>query len=60
MSSNEMLGGEALARMIKAFHGGPMFGMGGFQLLPFYDPLALEFTQFRLDSARYSLGNFVL
>jgi acetolactate synthase-1/2/3 large subunit len=35
--SNEMTGGEALARMIKAFEGGPMFGMGGFQLLPFYD-----------------------
>src|SRR5450759_1126438 len=37
MSDNEMTGGEALARMIKAHHGGPMFGMGGFQLLPFYD-----------------------
>lgn len=37
MSDNEMTGGEALARMIKAFEGGPMFGMGGFQLLPFYD-----------------------
>jgi acetolactate synthase-1/2/3 large subunit len=37
MSANEMTGGEALARMIAAFHGGPMFGMGGFQLLPFYD-----------------------
>jgi acetolactate synthase I/II/III large subunit len=37
MSQNEMTGGEALARMIKAFDGGPMFGMGGFQLLPFYD-----------------------
>lgn len=32
-----MTGGEALARMIQAFDGGPMFGMGGFQLLPFYD-----------------------
>ncbi|MGE0716989.1 MAG: thiamine pyrophosphate-binding protein [Alphaproteobacteria bacterium] len=32
-----MTGGEALARMIQAHHGGPMFGMGGFQLLPFYD-----------------------
>ena len=30
-------GGEAIARMIRAFDGGPMFGMGGFQLLPFYD-----------------------
>jgi acetolactate synthase-1/2/3 large subunit len=37
MTTNEMTGGEALARMIQAFHGGPMFGMGGFQLLPFYD-----------------------
>lgn len=37
MSDNEMSGGEAIARMIRAFDGGPMFGMGGFQLLPFYD-----------------------
>src|SRR5215210_6200805 len=37
MSTNEMTGGEALARMIEAHKGGPMFGMGGFQLLPFYD-----------------------
>lgn len=37
MNTNEMTGGEALARMIQAHHGGPMFGMGGFQLLPFYD-----------------------
>ncbi len=35
--TNEMTGGEALARMLKAFKIGPMFGMGGFQLLPFYD-----------------------
>jgi len=37
MATNEMTGGEALARMLQAFDGGPMFGMGGFQLLPFYD-----------------------
>ncbi|WP_046862151.1 thiamine pyrophosphate-binding protein [Microvirga massiliensis] len=37
MSANEMTGGEALVRMIQAHNGGPMFGMGGFQLLPFYD-----------------------
>ena len=30
-------GGEALARMLEAHHVGPMFGMGGFQLLPFYE-----------------------
>jgi len=35
--SNEMTGGEALARMIQAHGGGNMFGMGGFQLLPFYE-----------------------
>ncbi len=37
MPGNEMTGGEAIARMIQAHRGGPMFGMGGFQLLPFYD-----------------------
>ncbi|MFT7594967.1 MAG: acetolactate synthase-1/2/3 large subunit [Paracoccaceae bacterium] len=37
MSTNEMTGGEALVRMLLAFKAGPMFGMGGFQLLPFYD-----------------------
>ncbi len=35
--SNEMTGGEALARTLQAHHVGPLFGMGGFQLLPFYD-----------------------
>ena len=34
---NEITGGEAMARMLKAHHAGPMFGMGGFQLLAFYD-----------------------
>ncbi|MEM8948178.1 MAG: thiamine pyrophosphate-binding protein [Pseudomonadota bacterium] len=36
-SSNEMTGGEALARVLQAHGVGPIFGMGGFQLLPFYD-----------------------
>ena len=35
--TNEMTGGEALARLLRAQGTGPMFGMGGFQLLPFYD-----------------------
>ena len=35
--SNEMTGGEAMARCLEAFDAGPMFGMGGFQLLAFYD-----------------------
>lgn len=30
-------GGRILAEMLKAHGVGPMFGMGGFQLLPFYD-----------------------
>ena len=33
----KMTGGEALARMLMAHGAGPMYGMGGFQLLPFYD-----------------------
>jgi len=35
--TNEITGGEAMARTLKAFGAGPMFGMGGFQLLAFYD-----------------------
>ena len=37
IGTNEMTGGEALVRMLQAHGAGPMFGMGGFQLLPFYD-----------------------
>ena len=37
MNQNETTGGEALVRMLIAHEAGPMFGMGGFQLLPFYD-----------------------
>ncbi len=32
-----MTGGMALAEMLKIAEVGPMFGMGGFQLLPFYE-----------------------
>ena len=32
-----MTGGRALAQMLKLHEVGPMYGMGGFQLLPFYD-----------------------
>ena len=32
-----MSGGEAIARMLRLAGAGPCFGMGGFQLLPFYD-----------------------
>jgi acetolactate synthase-1/2/3 large subunit len=34
-----MTGGRALAEMLRLAGVGPMFGMGGFQLLPFYDAL---------------------
>ncbi len=37
MIQNETTGGEALVRTLMAHGAGPMFGMGGFQLLPFYD-----------------------
>lgn len=37
MIQNETTGGEALVQMLLAHEAGPMFGMGGFQLLPFYD-----------------------
>lgn len=37
MARIRITGGEAIARMVQAFDGGPIFGMGGFQLLPFYD-----------------------
>lgn len=43
----EMTGGEAIARMFQLHRVGPMFGMAGFQLLPFYDAvreLGLEHT----------------
>jgi acetolactate synthase-1/2/3 large subunit len=33
-------GGHVLARMLQAHGVGPMFGMAGFQLLPFYDAVA--------------------
>jgi acetolactate synthase I/II/III large subunit len=36
----ELSGGEALARMLRAHDAGPIFGMGGFQLLPFYDAVS--------------------
>ena len=53
MSVNEMTGGEAIARMIKAFDGGPMFGMGGFQLLPFYEAMrSLGLRHFLINDER--------
>ena len=34
-----MNGGRLLSEMVKVHGVGPMFGMGGFQLLPFYAAL---------------------
>jgi acetolactate synthase-1/2/3 large subunit len=39
--SGQMTGGRALAEMLHLSGAGPMFGMGGFQLLPFYDAVGL-------------------
>jgi acetolactate synthase I/II/III large subunit len=36
-SARRMTGGQALAEMLKLAEIGPIFGMGGFQLLPFYE-----------------------
>ena len=38
--SLSMTGGHALAEMLKLYEVGPLFGMGGFQLLPFYEAAA--------------------
>ena len=39
--SGTMTGGRALAEMLRIAGAGPMFGMGGFQLLPLYDAVGL-------------------
>jgi acetolactate synthase I/II/III large subunit len=36
-STKTITGGEALATMLQLYKVGPVFGMGGFQLLPFYE-----------------------
>ena len=52
-SDNEMTGGEALARVLQAHGVGPIFGMGGFQLLPFYDALRrLDMTHSLISDER--------
>ncbi len=48
-----MTGGRALAEMLKLSGVGPMFGMGGFQLLPFYDAVAqLEMRHHLINDER--------
>ena len=51
--SGRMNGGRALAEMLRLVEVGPMFGMGGFQLLPFYDALAqLGMRHFLINDER--------
>src|SRR3974390_2894064 len=46
--SGNMTGGRALAEMLRLSGAGPMFGMGGFQLLPLYDAVGLVGLQHHL------------
>src|SRR6267143_1613177 len=51
--AGRMNGGRALAEMLRLAGVGPMFGMGGFQLLPFYDALAeLGMRHFLINDER--------
>ncbi len=51
--AGRMNGGRALAEMLRLSGVGPMFGMGGFQLLPFYDALAqLGMRHFLINDER--------
>ncbi len=49
----ELSGGEAIAEMFKRHKVGPMFGMAGFQLLPFYDAVrGLELAHTLINDER--------
>ena len=51
--AGRMNGGRALAEMLRLAGVGPMFGMGGFQLLPFYDALSrLGMRHFLINDER--------
>jgi len=51
--AGRMNGGRAIAEMLRLAGVGPMFGMGGFQLLPFYDALAqLGMRHFLINDER--------
>ncbi len=51
-----MTGGQALAEMLQRHAAGPMFGMGGFQLLPFYDAIRERGMQHTLINDERSGG----
>jgi acetolactate synthase-1/2/3 large subunit len=53
IGTRRMTGGEALARMLLAHEAPVMFGMGGFQLLPFYDAVRrLEMAHHLVEDER--------
>ena len=52
-SVRKLNGGQALAEMLKLSGVGPMFGMGGFQLLPFYEAMrALGLRHYLINDER--------
>lgn len=52
-SARRMTGGQALAEMMHLSGVGPMFGMGGFQLLPFYEAVrALGLRHYLINDER--------
>lgn len=54
LPSGRMNGGRAMAEMLRLAGAGPMFGMGGFQLLPFYDALhQLGLRHFLINDERH-------
>lgn len=51
--SGRMTGGRAFAEMLRLAEVGPMFGMGGFQLLPFYEAVrALGLKHYLINDER--------
>jgi acetolactate synthase I/II/III large subunit len=52
-STRKLNGGQALAEMLKLSGVGPLFGMGGFQLLPFYEAMrSLGLRHFLINDER--------
>lgn len=53
LAPRRMTGGQALAETLQAHEVGPMFGMGGFQLLPFYEAVrALGLKHYLINDER--------
>src|ERR1041385_5670235 len=53
LPKGKMTGGRALAEVLRLAGAGPMFGMAGFQLLPFYEAVrALGLRHFLINDER--------